>query len=745
MDTKNIDGSYRRVLALLEQERLQEALNLIKETMIMLSDWELHTRLEEVTTAYDYMLDYMEQGMNDPERARLHRELTGKSILLAGAIRNELLTANSDLLYYQTRRRKLRSIPIAEYCKKLESFSEETALASLIPDKEERARRMAQLEHNHEEGMNALFTEMWTAGLWNTTDSEEARAMLHSPMMPQGDVAVAVSGITLSLMEMFDPLKYLFLCEACSHEEAQLSQRALAGVFIATYLYDRELPFFCEAEARIKMLCEEEDFIKRMATMQIQFLRSRETAKIDRKMREEIIPAMMNNPNMLHNQKIELDLEKEMMEEEGNPEWEEWMDKTGIKDKLMEMTELQMEGADVYMTTFSQLKSFPFFLPVANWFRPFDLSQPDVAKVLPPETLKSNIIARTIFESPYFCDSDKYSFCLAMNQIPRAQRDAFISQMEEQGNAAGEDLSELGGSKLSAERKAEAIGNQYIQDLYRFYKLHPRHSDFDDLFLYPLNLQSCHTLSLVADSAQMLRLTGDYLMKKQYYHEAMEAYLKLSRKEEMREEEVASQAQLFQKMGYCRQKEGDIAGAIEAYHTSDLLRPGTLWNVRHLAQCYRILKQSSEALSYYMQAEEIEPDNVKCLLQTGECLMEAGDYEGAFARFFKVEYLESSPRAWRAIAWCSFITDKREQAEKYYGMLLEREKPAMQDFLNAGHVAWCGGNTERAVMLYDHALAMSKSSDDFFKAFDADGAILEEKGISHIDKVVMHDLLLKLM
>ena len=55
-----------------------------------------------------------------------------------------------------------------------------------------------------------------------------------------------------------------------------------------------------------------------------------------------------------------------------NPEWQEILEQSGIADKLKELNDLQLEGADVFMSTFSGLKSFPFFKEAANWFRPFN-------------------------------------------------------------------------------------------------------------------------------------------------------------------------------------------------------------------------------------------------------------------------------------------------------------------------------------------------------------------------------------
>lgn len=70
---------------------------------------------------------------------------------------------------------------------------------------------------------------------------------------------------------------------------------------------------------------------------------------------------MMRNPRIGNANKIGFDETEDS--DDLNPEWENWIDKSGITDKLREMGELQMEGADVYMSTFSQLKQFPFFPP----------------------------------------------------------------------------------------------------------------------------------------------------------------------------------------------------------------------------------------------------------------------------------------------------------------------------------------------------------------------------------------------
>ena len=65
---------------------------------------------------------------------------------------------------------------------------------------------------------------------------------------------------------------------------------------------------------------------------------------------------MKISPEMLNqNQKI-IDLEDL---EDKNPEWEKEMKR--VEESIRELGELQLEGADTYLSAFAQLKSYPFF------------------------------------------------------------------------------------------------------------------------------------------------------------------------------------------------------------------------------------------------------------------------------------------------------------------------------------------------------------------------------------------------
>lgn len=52
------------------------------------------------------------------------------------------------------------------------------------------------------------------------------------------------------------------------------------------------------------------------------------------------------------------------------------------EESMQRMMEMQKQGADIYFGGFSQMKRFPFFSSVSNWFVPFSKQNPDMEEAL---------------------------------------------------------------------------------------------------------------------------------------------------------------------------------------------------------------------------------------------------------------------------------------------------------------------------------------------------------------------------
>lgn len=723
---------HTQVETLLFEGRLKQAMNKLSDAVGSDTDWELYTRLSEAETAYNYMLDYMRQGMPDPNRESLHSELTGRCLTINDEYRLLQEAATDRYTLFAQKRRLYHGDLAAEQMRtRLIENRANIETAQMIPYPE---RHAIEQEHTqrHEQLLQETFYRLLTKTGWQTHNRKEVTSLLTEKEIPVSDRATLVSSIVLSLLQCFEPQKALILCKLSASEETIIAIRALIGLIIALITHAKRLKYYPELQHAIEVLRDTADINRRIGTIQIQLLRCRETQKIDRKMREEIIPAMMKNPHLRSGEKLGMDIIKELEEEEKNPEWKDWAEKDEIKEKLDEMAKWQIEGADIYMSTFSQLKKFPFFEEMSNWLRPFDKSVPRIAELLPDSSNNRKTLLDAICSSRFFCNSDKYSFCFTFGQVPQEQREMLMQQIPDAADGGPETI-----ATAPKEQNSETLGNQYIQDLYRFFKLSRYGKEFSDPFTQSLNLLNSDIPVHLMENSQAILHTFHYLVEKEYYCEAAEA----GRALESRGAESGCDAQFYQKMGYCMQKEGDYSSAIDQYTKADILQPDSLWTMRHIAQCYRLSGDYENALHYYVAAEEVAPENLTLLLQTGECLAVLKRFDEAFARFFKVEYLDAgSLRATRAIAWCSFLTSNDEQAQRYYDRLLQHSKVHAEDYINAAHVKWIAGNRPQAVELYRKAAALC-SKEELERHFKQDEKVLIERGASAFELMLLRDLI----
>ena len=730
MNEQAIQEQYQHIVSLLEQKRLKEAQIQLEAFLWNCNDWTLRNRLEQAKVSYQYMLQYMRQGVNDPERQKLYRQLLAETRELAEQARISLLDEVSTHYYHALHKNKRNmeaGYGMSSWLKVLESFPDDMAVCQLMPDNKQSLDSALQ---RHEETAQYLFLTTWGNSGWTAEEEREARMYLESELLPVNDLCLFTGAVLLSLMECFDPRKFSWLLDAATHADTQVSQRALVIIAIVLHIHPNRLWLYPELEARLSLLNEDGSFGKQLNRIYIQLLRSQETEKIDKKMREEIIPEMMKNVSIMRNMKY--GFEENMDEDDRNPDWEKAFEESGLGDKIREMNELQLEGADVYMSTFAQLKSYPFFQNPHNWFYPFDMQHSGIIREFGLKPTGDNAILSLILQSGFFCNSDKYSLCFTMAHIPQAQRNMMLSQMTSQDLNELMDESKSSGLRQYAQRP-DVISNQYIHDLYRFFKLSQRRHEFRDIFKEEIALHRIPALKDILRKPDLLVTIADFHFRKEHPAEALGIY------QEVIDMNYAD-ADIFQKTGYCLQKEKRYKEAISAYRKADVLKPDHIWTIRHLATCYRQLREFASALEYYRKVEAMQPENRNVTFFIGSCLAEQERYEEALQCFFKLDLMENDCiKAWRAIGWCSFVSGKSEQAMRYYEKVLAL-KPIATDYLNAGHVALRLGNMEKAAELYGKAASESGNRETFLDIFDKDKETLIKLGIDENDIPLIRDL-----
>ena len=719
MNTSQIQAAYKSSLNFLALRKIQHAFDKTEELVNELQLGDYSDRLADLKRNYNYLLQYYVSGVEDPQRKSVYNKLVAKIYVLNSELREELLIRNSSSFEYIQKRyyphtRKYNSTP--ELFSAIQYFYTQSEL--LKSDDGNHATELKRLRVNYESLLIELFGLFWLTTIYRAEERTLFNQLIDDAYSGTNEKSMVVSALTLNLWRMFDESKLTLLFDACQVADQQVRQRALVGLCFVLAKYNRFLPYFPSVRNRLVLLADDNHIVENFQNIIIQIVATMETEKITRKMQDEILPEVMKISPMLRD-KMDSDslLAADDWNEE-NPEWQEMLDKSGVSDKLKELSELQMEGADVYMSTFSLLKSFPFFAEFSHWFLPFDPLYSEVSDLFVAND-KSMLTA--FMGNNLMCNSDKYSFCLSILQMPESQR----GMLKQSFKMEAEQLDEMSkdAAVLAPESVAKGISKQYVQDLFRFFKLNPQHADFSDMFSLSLFMHKSYLFDILASDAQFKSNIAEYYFLKNHYSQALELF------EDIQLNSTPTAA-LYQKIGYLYQQTSQFSKALDAYLKADLIQPDDIWTVKKMAFCYRISGRFEEALECYQRLDYLKPNQSSVLMQIGHCFAGLKKFKEALNVYFKLDALGGENiKVWRAILWCSFVAGNIAQAEYYVSKLIERE-PTAQDFLNAGHIAWCQRKISKAIDFYKQSLELQQNNwDIFIEQFNDDKSYLLANGI----------------
>lgn len=687
---------YKRTINKLDERHLGEALELLQELANVLGDWKLLDEVADVNSAYGLLLYYMEQGNNDPAREQQHTNFIATCYNIAekaAQTERALVTGTSA---------RMRSI--SEILKDMENLELKNITSE--PCEED--------ANKHVELYTELFNASYDSFLWNDEAAAQAQEVIDSALIAENDKILMASGLFINCLQAFDARKIIFFADNYSTATSSMLRiRMLVAVAFTLYTYRNRLFAYPAITSKLKDLCNNPRFTTDMQNLQKLIIESLSTHEVDRKMREEIIPAMLKSHNF-NPEKFGIDSLEEISE--SNPEWKSFEQQVG------KLAELEAAGADIYYSTFSTLKRYPFFNNAANWLYPFEENHPGIPKQIRKTGLKG--IANALLKSDVLCDSDKYSFCMLTTQMTDGQVNMIISQ-----------LPEMGGYDTAIAQTSESTCRNYLRNLFRFFYLYSGKSKPANPFETDMSLLDCNELAEAFKDKTEINKISAYAIKKGKYDMAI-SFLLLSETKGFADSEV------YQELGFCYQKKKSYFDAIAAYEKANALSGDSKWTLQHLAQTNRIVGNYKDALNYYRLLETAKGEDAKIAFRCGECLVHLESYDDAMHEFFKAEYLNPDmTAATRAIAWCSILTDDIKQARKYYDKLLLKEEQG-EDLLNAGHAAWIDGDTKAAVELYSRAYAELKR-EEFLKRMQSDKEILKTHGISNYDITFMSDIVIR--
>jgi len=721
MTVAEVSKLYDRIINQILHFNLKEAFSNLGYLIQLNGFGMAYDQLTEMENNYRYMLKYRLEGYPDPEREKVAFKLQKSALELTDNSFHQWMTKNSSDYYYDRIRvdKTSDSDSFPQLILNLKESGEKLTMVELVEDNYSRNSQQTQVTRLRERTNIRIFNKVWISNPWKEEDRQFMAEMFNDPLLYDNEKALFVSSVLLSLQKRIDYEKLILLIDLCSHEQAEVSQRALVALVLSLFIYDSRIALYTDIKLRLAAAMEDPLLQESLIRVFYQLVRSKDTENVTKRMQDEILPEMTKFGSSIQDK---IRNESDEASDEFNPDWKNMMENTDFSVKMQEFSDMQMEGIDVYMSTFSSQKSYPFFQEMTNWFLPFYTSHTSLADLFNNNSLDGVSVLGAVLKSDYLCSSDKYSFCFNILQIPATYRSTMANQL----GADSEAYDEIKKAEMSMNShfKMEQTSNRYIQDLYRFFNLFNRKRDFINVFALPLDFHNTKCLGPYLKSEKALRRIGVLYFKNNNFNQALEVQNML----------IAlhpTDADLHQKKGYCLQQLGQKNLALEAYLQADLIESNSIWTLKRIAACYRLLKNPVKALEYYRRAEALDPGKLVLTMNIGHCLVEAGDFAEALKFYFKAEVLsDESPKTWRPIAWCSFMCKKYEQAEKYYEKIL-KFKPGVEDYMNAGHLEWCKGLPKKAIELYKRGIRATHTVlPDFLELFNKDINELIRHGVN---------------
>ena len=739
MEIVKVNNQHRKLCKLVSEKKIKQSLDILSEMIVSASSGDLRDEYENIVMTYRNMLSYTIDGINDPERNKIYLRLIQSILKLSDRVRQDILSHFSGWHTYWVKQQtekelRLTGKTIVETVDDLmfkSELDEWLKLSNEInPDPE------SEISRRHKMLIKNIFNHLWLTDYYGEAESSLLSIILKSGKFRWHEASLFTSAVTLSSLRTWQTEKLMYLLDIYDAADEQVMERALSGLILNLHYYNGRVLLYPEIGKRIKKMSRNERFREHCRIIVLQTIRSRETEMLARKLHDEILPQVAKLKPQIE-EKLDLDNILPRDKTEGkNPDWSAMFNDSQEIFKTMEdLTKLQMEGADVYMSAFANMKHFDFFRDFQNWFVPFYPDHETVNEIYKDEILGpgTNELAEALYKTPFICNSDKYSLLLNLKYLPSSQKNMMLKvfRMELEG------LQQLNDdeSALDPYRNFRINVTQYLQDIYRFFKLSPYKKEFEDLFIGRLDIYNSEFFRMTFKASDAEAGLADYFFSKNFYEDALFLYLKqISAK--------PSDAQLYEKIAYCYQEMDDYEEALKYYRRAELI-DRKAWTIKKIGLCLRRLDRYEEALEYYLQACDIEPENFHSVIMTAHCYLDLKNYGEALKYYFKIEYGDpGNIKILRPIAYCYFALGRFDDSEKYYERLSEGKLNA-HDQINKGHLMLCKGNKREAIDLYRQSITSGElSKEQFLSIFTEDRLLLISLGVNQDDLPILLDYLL---
>lgn len=684
-------------------------------------------RLFAIKADYQVMKDYWRRGYKDPQLSQQYDKLLRRMYVLYANVSTNARVLHSPFLasLFMKVRLSSRDWSVQVIKEQLESFVSDIAMLDLEPPHTSPERRK-ELYRQHHQLMSEIFAYILTSDIWSEGQGEAMEQLLLSPTVDSIDQQIIVSAMTLAAMNCFDLIKFRTLLNVYQQSSDEyVRQRALVGwvLSIDDDLYEE---LYAEAKPWVEKALENPDCGKELSELQQQIYFCMNAEEDRETIQKEIMPDLIKNQQNIARDGVFEQDEESVLNDILHPDNEE-QTLEAMENSFRRMVDMQKQGVDIYFGGFSQMKRFPFFNEIVNWFTPYYIDHPGIATAR--EKFANIKFLKGMMEYGPFCNSDKYSFMLAfetvLNQIP-----AHMVEMLNRGEAQM-------AQKLTKEEMFTPvyIRRIYLQDMFRFFRLFSQRTEFSNFFSYEDG--KC----LFFDDKVFLDTN-----LQQYYNDVITFLIKRKRRQDARRVLSCYTDEAFYNYDFYMLSAYLGQDAEINYRRALDLNPQSERAMWGLAKELFKENRFEEALSLYNQLVELNPDKTSYQLNKAVCQTNLHRFEEAEQILFRLNYEDADDlNVARVLAWTLTCDGKYEQAGRLYEQLMAEETPADGDLLNYGFYLWFTGKIDEAANCFraykKNSSKLEHGAQDVHQLIRNEQYLLLKNGIIEEEITLMFDLI----
>ena len=639
------------VIELINNGRINDAIAQLKEWAMKYPGEGFSDRLEAVANDFKYMSDFMLQGMKDDSRGELFATMQQKL---------------RDIDYDLEVRRTIWERPEVSSYKRIFTHPECSAemLQDILMDETNAKEHFIRLTNT--------FMVLYASLHWKESEATIWAAFLSSKKVNPIDAATLVTAISLNVLEHYNAPKVKCLKEVYRKSPSEMvRQRALVGLV----MIGEEVSI----EAHIQMVaCANAD-------------------KDSNEIRQNIMPNLIKNqPFKMVNGQFKMDDDDNLNKGEYDPDADKREEESieAMEESVNKMLKMQKKGSDIFFEGFSQMKRFPFFNKMVNWFIPYYPEHPDIENIM-ANIGKSPFIDVVMKRGP-FCESDKYSFIIAMSSVLQ-QLPENVRKMMENG-----DMGPIGMRGEDADLSDPAfIRLQYLQDLYRFMRL----NNIGKMLHNPFN--------------NLDEILEGFIRYASQQEEEAKKYTEHDNKKYTENTEFTT---LYAYYANWKLKKGEYDTALKYYTICLKQRPQSTSIMRGLARAYFGVGDYEKSASYFDALITINPDNLNNRLNYAKAMIKAGKTEEVLNDLYKLEYENPENEVIQdTLGWALLYAGKAAEAEQY-----------CRDVMAHAYALIINNKAKEAV-----ELLKGYTAEQVEENMKADAQLLHQYGIGNAEKAII--------